>query len=81
MHPGPAAAHLPPFSPGSAAQCDQQGHPEAQPQGPHNADYKTAYSLWAQRQDQLITYGIRKEMVALLGSKHRALLTSPQACH
>lgn len=50
MHPGPAAAHLSPFSPGSTAQCDQQGHPEAQPQGSYNADYKTAYSLWAQRQ-------------------------------
>lgn len=81
LHPEPAAAGLPPFPPsGSAAQCDQWDHPEAQPQGPHKADYRTANSLWDPKTEHAHRGWYRGRLTVLWVLITRPLLTSPQAC-
>lgn len=66
MHPEPAAACLPPFSlSGSAAQCDQQNHPKAQPQGSDNADYKTANLFWGPKTGPALHVLYRGRIAAL----------------
>lgn len=78
LHPKPAAACLLPFPPSGSA--DQWDRPEAQPQGPHNADYRTANSLRDPKIEPAHRGWYRGRLTALLGANHGPLLTSPQAC-